>query len=294
MTRLTSLSLFVPCVFRLARAREGDPSHDIATWVSFRGRGWWRGVFDKSRVLAIHESQPHHRTLILSIFISSLIVSLHVIPYTMRRPISSSRLRATIHSSHCYFDQPVIHTTRITHHTAHAYSNMCSPLYDVCVCVCVLRVSFTRCRNSVEVITLPLLHPSECVPTIELSSEATGGKKDTIFNNFQHDRKRSTKQSHIRCTPAQISPNPGAWRGNSSARVVWHSFSILVYLFGLAPLYLLTQCLLPYALPSMVFLPLLLTSTYTAVGCVYGWRLCYIAIRHREQRIEDQAEEHNE
>ncbi len=44
-----------------------------------------------------------------------------------------------------------------------------------------------------------------------------------------------------------------------------------VYLFGLAPLYILTQVVLPRLLPQLEFLPLLLTSVYCTFGTMHAW-----------------------
>jgi alpha-1,3-glucosyltransferase len=70
------------------------------------------------------------------------------------------------------------------------------------------------------------------------------------------------------------------------------------YLWGLVPLYLLTQAILPAVLPRMAFLPLALTSAYCTLGTLHAWRLCYAAVgravRQTEVEIEEEQEAHEE
>ncbi len=62
---------------------------------------------------------------------------------------------------------------------------------------------------------------------------------------------------------------------DSAERVRFHWLETS-YLLGLLPLHVATAWLLPFALPNLMFLPLMLISVYSAVGVSYAWVLCHL------------------
>ena len=68
-------------------------------------------------------------------------------------------------------------------------------------------------------------------------------------------------------------------------RIAFHSFFQydleVLYLIGLAPLYVFTSLICPLFLARFQFLPLFCTSVYCSIGMCYAWWLCYRANYYR-------------
>jgi alpha-1,3-glucosyltransferase len=78
-------------------------------------------------------------------------------------------------------------------------------------------------------------------------------------------------------------------------RIHFHGFFTSIsslYLLGFAPLFMLTQLIVPWLSGGrMEFLPLLLTSLYCSLGMCYGWWLCYQSNEHRIVMLESYEHE---